>query len=174
MPIYEVNNRRPRIGEGTWIAPSAEIIGDVTIGKNCYVGFGAIIRGDYGTITIGDETAVEEGVTIHARPFDKTDIGTRVTIGHMAMIHNCTIHDFAVIGMLSVISDYSTVGEWAIIGEHSLVVNRQVVPGAKVYAGAPAKEKGDVQQKHRDVWNLGKQIYVDLTSQYRESFRRID
>ncbi len=68
MPLYEINNRRPEIGEGTWIAPSAELIGDVRVGKNCYIGFGAILRGDYGTIFIGDESAIEEGVTIHARP----------------------------------------------------------------------------------------------------------
>ncbi len=174
MALYEVNDRRPQIGEGTWIAPSAEIIGDVRIGKNCYIGFGAIIRGDYGTIIIGDETAVEEGVTIHARPFDKAEIGYRVTIGHNAMIHNCTIRDFAVIGMASTVSDYSTVGEWAIIGENALVPNKMQVPGNKVYAGVPAKEIGDVKDKHRETWNFGKQIYVDLTLQYRKSFRRLD
>lgn len=74
MPLYEINNRRPQVGEGSWIAPSAEVIGDVRIGKNCYIGFGAIIRGDYGTIFIGDESAIEEGVTIHARPMDKVEV----------------------------------------------------------------------------------------------------
>lgn len=174
MPLYEINKRRPRVGEGTWIAPTAQVIGDVRIGRNCYIGFGAIIRGDYGTITIGDETAVEEAVTIHARPFDKADIGRRVTIGHMAMIHNCTIKDLAVIGMGSTISDYSTVGEWAIIGEHALVVNKMNVPDYKIYAGVPAKEIGEVQEKHMQTWEFGKQIYVDLTEQYRHTLRRID
>jgi carbonic anhydrase/acetyltransferase-like protein (isoleucine patch superfamily) len=66
MPIYQIKDRKPVIGEGAWIAPTAEIIGDVRIGKNCYVGWGAILRGDYGTIIIGDETAIEEGVIGHA------------------------------------------------------------------------------------------------------------
>lgn len=174
MPLYEINNRRPQVGEGSWIAPSAEVIGDVRIGKNCYIGFGAIIRGDYGTIFIGDESAIEEGVTIHARPMDKAEIGKRVTVGHNAMLHTCTLKDSCVIGMMATITDYSVVGEWAIIGEHALVVNRMNVPDNKIYAGVPAKEIGDVQDKHRQTWELGKQVYVDLTAQYRSSFRRID
>ena len=68
MPVYEIEGKRPRIGIGTWVAPSAEIIGDVEIGENCYIGFGAVIRGDFGKIKIGNESLVEEGVVIqHSR-----------------------------------------------------------------------------------------------------------
>ncbi len=113
MPIYKVYDKSPVIGEGSWIAPTAEIIGDVRIGENCYIGFGAILRGDYGTIIIGDGSAVEECACIHARPLGETKIGKSVTIGHMAMLHNCTIKDFAVIGMNSTISDFSEIGnQW--------------------------------------------------------------
>ena len=101
MSIYEVNGRRPVIGQGSWIAPTAQIIGDVRIGSNCYIGYGAVIRGDYGTIIIGNGSAVEEMVMIHARPGGLTDIGESVTIGHMAMIHNCKLCSFCVIGMNS-------------------------------------------------------------------------
>ncbi|PKL41102.1 MAG: gamma carbonic anhydrase family protein [Spirochaetae bacterium HGW-Spirochaetae-1] len=174
MPIYEINERRPTLGEGSWVAPTAEIIGDVRIGKNCYIGFGAILRGDYGTIIIGDESAVEEGVIIHARPLGKAEIGRAVTIGHMAMIHNATINDYAVIGMQCMISDFSEIGEWAIIAEQSLIKRNQKVPGYKVFAGAPAVEKGDVLERHTTEWGLAKKIYVDLTSQYRKGFRQID
>jgi len=174
MPLFEINTRVPVIGEGSWVAPTAEIIGDVRIGRNCYIGFGAILRGDYGTIIIGDETAVEEGVIIHARPLGTTEIGNRVTIGHMAMIHNATIQDNAVIGMQAMISDFSSIGNWAIVAEQSLVKRNQVVPGMKIFAGAPAVEKGDVLERHKEEWTLGKQVYVDLTTQYRETLRRID
>lgn len=173
MALYEINERKPQIGEGTWVAPTAQIIGDVRLGKNCYVGFGAIIRGDYGTIIIGDETAVEEGVIIHARPFGETTIGTRVTVGHMAMLHNCAIRDNAVIGMQAIVTDFSEVGEWAIIAEGALVKRKQVVPAEKIYAGSPAAEKGDVKERHKNEWDLGKQVYVDLTAQYRGTFREI-
>lgn len=174
MPLYEINARRPQIGEGTWIAPSAEIIGDVRIGKNCYIGFGAIIRGDYGTITIGDESAIEEAAVIHARPMQRADIGYRVTVGHMALIHNATVKDWAVIGMHAVVTDYSEVGEWAIIAEHSLVKRKQVIPAGQIYGGSPAALIGPVEERHRQEWTLGKQVYVDLTSQYRSWFIRLD
>jgi len=162
MSIYEVNGRRPVIGQGSWIAPTAQIIGDVRIGDNCYIGYGAVIRGDYGTIIIGNESAVEEMVMIHARPGGLTDIGESVTIGHMAMIHNCKLCSFCVIGMNSTVTDYSEVGEWSIIGEQSLVKRNQKIPPYKIYAGAPSVEKGDVQQKHMDEWNAAKKTYVGL------------
>ena len=113
MPIYEVCDKKPIIGDRTWIAPSAEIIGDVKIGKNCYIGFGAIIRGDIGSITIGDETVIEENVVIHAGA--KTIIGSRVIIGHMVMIHDTLIKDNSLIGMMSMICDDSIIGDWSIL-----------------------------------------------------------
>ena len=97
MPIYEIDGKRPQVGIGTWVAPNAEIIGDVEIGENYYIGFGAIIRGDFGKIRIGNESLVEECVVIHTT--ELTEIGNKVIIGHMAMIHDATIHDGAVIGM---------------------------------------------------------------------------
>ncbi len=174
MPVYEINGRVPVIGEGSWVAPTAEIIGDVRIGRNCYVGFGAILRGDYGTILIGDETAVEEGVIIHARPLGSAEIGRAVTIGHMAMIHNAVIRDYAVIGMQAMISDFSETGEWTIVAEQSLVKRKQVLEAGRIYAGAPAVDKGPVEEKHRTEWTLAKQIYVDLAGQYRTALKRID
>jgi len=138
MPIYEFEGKRPVIGQGTWIAPSAEIIGAVTIGQNCYIGFGAVIRADFGTITIGDETAVEEGVIIHEA--ERVSIGNRVIIGHMAMIHDAIIEDCALIGMQSMICDHSRTCEWAMVAEKSLVMKRQVIPSHEIFAGVPAKK----------------------------------
>ena len=167
MPIYQIKDRKPVIGEGAWIAPSAEIIGDVRIGKNCYIGWGAILRGDYGTIIIGDESAIEEGVIIHARPLDKTEIGIRVTVGHGVMIHNAVIKDYATIGMRATVSDFSEVGEWSLIGEQALVTRKQIIPPGKIYAGVPSKELGDLQEKNKVEWTWAKQLYVDLAKQYQ-------
>jgi carbonic anhydrase/acetyltransferase-like protein (isoleucine patch superfamily) len=174
MPLYEINGRIPVVGEGTWIAPSAEIIGDVRIGRNCYIGFGAVLRGDWGPIIIGDETAVEEQVMVHARPTEKAEFGRRVTIGHLAMIHSCTLKDFCLIGMHATVSDNAVVGEWAIVAEHALVKSRQVIPDRKIFAGVPAVEIGTVEERHMEHLTLGKQIYVDLTAQYRNGLKRID
>jgi len=173
MPIFEINGRKPVFGKNTWIAPTAEIIGDVRISDNCYIGYGAILRGDYGTIIIGEGTAIEEGVMIHARPGDKTEIGCHVTIGHKAMLHNTTIMDYAVVGMNSTVTDFSVVGEWSIIGEQSLVKRGQQIPPNKIYAGVPAVEKRDVEDKNRTEWMLAKKVYVELAKQNLKGLHNI-
>lgn len=166
MAIYSFEARCPAIAATAYVSPTAQVIGDVIIGERCYIGHGAILRGDYGSIEIGEETAVEEGVIVHARPGDKTRIGKRVTLGHGAMVHNATILDGAVIGMRAVVSDYSEVGEGAIIGEMGLVKNGQKIPPRKVAVGAPAKVIGDVEEKHDLMARRAKQIYVELAARY--------
>jgi carbonic anhydrase/acetyltransferase-like protein (isoleucine patch superfamily) len=166
MPIYEFEKRRPTIARSAYVAPTALVIGRVSIGQRCYIGHGAILRGDYGTIEIGDETAIEEGVIIHARPEDRTRIGRRVTLGHGAMVHNAAILDEAVIGMRAVISDFSEVGEGSIVGEMTMVKKRQRIPARKVAVGVPARVVGDVDERHRDMTQLAKEVYIDLAERY--------
>ncbi len=171
MPLYEVNGKKPIIGEGTWIAPSAEIIGDVTIGESCYIGFGAIIRADFGPIRIGNESAIEEAVVIHEA--ERVDIGNRVIVGHMAMLHDVTIHDFVLIGMKSMICAFSEIEEWSIIAEQSLVLKNSVIPSGKIYGGSPARQIGIITPEHRDMLTSGQDIYAHLPHHYRNTFKAV-
>lgn len=171
MPLYEMNGKRPVIGKGTWVAPSAEIIGDVKIGRNCYIGFGAIIRADFGPIIIGDETMVEENVVIHTGT--RAEIGSRVIIGHMVMIHDAVIRDNALIGMMSMISDNTVIGEGAIVAEQSLVRKGQVIPAGKICAGSPAVVVSEVEERHRTAFNVGIKMYVELIKQCHTSLKKI-
>ena len=171
MPVYEIDGKRPRVGAGSWVAPSADIIGDVEIGENCYVGFGAVIRGDFGKIRIGDESLVEEGVVIHTA--DRTEIGNKVIIGHLAMVHDATIHDRALIGMKAMICEFATIGEGAIIAEQSLVRKKITIPAGKIVAGSPAKVVGDVGQHHRERLASGLEAYFQLIRSYHSSFKQI-
>jgi phenylacetic acid degradation protein len=174
MSSYEISGKSPVVDSTSWVAPSADLIGNVEIGKNCYIGWGAVIRADYGTILIGDGSAIEENVTIHARPGGLVQIGKNVTIGHNAMLHNTTICDNAVIGMNSTVTDYTEVGVWAIVGEHSLVKRNQSVPAEKIYAGVPAVEKGDVLEKHKIEWSAAKAVYQNLALRYRTEMIKLD
>lgn len=162
MTIYEFENKKPRIGKGTFVYPSADIIGDVTIGENCYVGPGARIRADYGSIQIGNQTAVEENVVIHARPAEKTIIGDSVTIGHGAIIHNAILHDWAVIGMGAIVSDYADIGEWAVIAEGAVVKNNTTIPEKAIAVGVPAKIVAEITVDYKKQWTEYKKIYADL------------
>jgi carbonic anhydrase/acetyltransferase-like protein (isoleucine patch superfamily) len=170
MPIYEIEGKSPQVGKGTWVAPSADIIGDVEIGENCYIGFGAIIRGDFGKIIIGNQSLVEECVVIHTA--EQTKIGNKVIIGHMAMIHDASIQDGALIGMKSVICEFATIGEMSILAEQSLVRKKKSIPPGKIVAGSPARVVGDVGKHHREKFARGHNAYLKLIRSYHHSFKQ--
>lgn len=164
--LYAFDKKQPIVGKDTYISELASVIGDVDIGDNCYIGHGAIIRGDYGRIEIGSGTAVEEGVIVHAPPKKTHQIGNNVTIGHGAVLHGKQISDFAVIGMGAVVSIFSQVGEWAIVAEGAIVRMNQVVPDRVVMAGNPAEVIREISDKDMEHWTRGKKIYVDLAKKY--------
>jgi len=164
MAIYEFEGKKPTIGKSSFVYPEATIIGNVTIGEGCYIGSGAVIRGDYGTIIIGDRTAIEENCTLHARPGEVLKIGNDVTVGHAAILHNCTLDDFCVIGMGSTVSDYARVGEWAVVGEGAVVKNKSVVEPGQIVVGIPAKPVAQVTDDYKKQWTHFKSIYVELAT----------
>jgi len=171
LAIYEFNGFRPVIGEGTWIAPNADVIGNVTIGEHSYIGFGAIIRGDFAPIAIGDRTAIEENVVIHGA--HGVSIGNKVIVGHKVMLHDTTLHDCCLIGMMSMICDFSEIGEWSIIAEQSMVKKRQKIPPYEIFGGVPASKIGVTTQRHQDGLSLGQQVYGELSTQYTNGLKKI-
>ncbi len=175
MSIYEFENKKPSIGKGTFVFKSADVIGDVIIGENCYIGPGARIRGDYGSIRIGDNTAVEENVVIHARPDDITNIENNVTIGHSSIIHNATIKDWAVIGMGAIVSDWAEIGELTVVAEGAVVKNKQKIPIKAIAVGVPAKIVSEISMEYEKQWTKYKKIYSELASKrLPDSLKEID
>ena len=157
----------PTIGPNSYVHPSADVFGNVKIGSGCWIGPGARIRGDYGRIVIGDNTSVEDNCVIHARPNEQTTIGNWVTIGHGAIVHNATVHDWAILGMGSIVSDWAVVGEWAVIGEGTVVRQRQEVPGSRIAVGTPARViDKPVDEDYKAKWTRFKGVYVDLAARY--------
>ncbi len=164
--LYKFDGKQPVINKSAYISTLAEVIGDVVIGKGCYIGHGVILRGDYGRIEIGDGTAVEEGVIVHAPPHETNLIGQKVTIGHGAVVHGKCIGDMAVIGMGAILSIRSEIGEWTIVAEGSIVKMNQVIPSQVVAAGNPAKVVRKTHDKDKKLWDYGKQLYNDLARKY--------
>ena len=164
--LYSFDNRKPKIGKDTYVSESALVIGDVKVGDNCYIGHGAILRGDYGTIEIGNGTAIEEGVVIHAPPQETCWIGEKVTAGHGAIIHSKSIGDWAVIGMGAVLSLWAEIGKRSIIGEGAVVAMRQKLPDNVVATGNPARVIRELSSKDKELWKKGKQLYIDLAKKY--------
>jgi len=173
--LYSFDNRKPEIGKDTYVSESAIVLGDVRIGNNCYIGHGAILRGDYSSIEIGHGCAVEEGVIIHAPPGEKCQIGDKVTLGHGAIIHSKSIGDFAVIGMGAIVSIWAEIGEHSIIAEGAVVKMEQKIPSGVVVAGNPARTVREVSSKDGNRWNEWKQLYIDLAKKYLDiGIHRLD
>lgn len=165
--INSFEGKTPTIGPGSYVHPSADVFGDVLIGAGCWIGPGARIRGDYGHISIGDHTSVEDNCVIHARPGEQTTIGQWVTIGHGAIIHNATVRDYALIGMGAIVSDWAVVGVWAVVGEGAVVRQRQEIPDEHIAVGTPARllDK-QVAPEFKEQWTGFKRLYVDLARRY--------
>lgn len=174
MAIYEFEGRVPKIGKGTYVSRTADVIGEVVIGDGCFIGPGARIKGDYGTVEIGMKTSIQENCILHARPKEKLTVGDYVTVGHGAILHNCTVKDYAVIGMGAIISDYAEVGEWSVIGEGCVVKQYQTIPPNKVAVGVPAKIRGDVNEKVKKELDNFKDIYVELANRYAVGLKKIE
>lgn len=164
--LFAFDGKTPEIGRDTYISKQAVVIGDVKIGDGCYVGPGAILRGDYGRIEIGSGTAVEENVTVHAPPQRVCQIKKKVTLGHGAIIHARYIGDLAVIGMGAVLSLGVKVEERAIVAEGAVVKMNQIVPAGVVVAGNPAKVIRNITPKDEERWKRGKQLYINLAKRY--------
>ncbi len=171
MTVYTFEGRIPNISAESYISPNATVIGDVTIKGEVWVGPGAVIRGDYGKIIIGNGTAVEDNVVIHARPGEVTTIGEHVTLGHSCVIHTATIEDYAVIGMHSTVTDFAKVGKWAVIAEHALVKTRQTIEPEKIAGGVPAKVIKDVSEDYKALWADYKYNYTSFCKRYKDGLK---
>ena len=139
--IKAVRGHEPDIGENTFLADNAVVVGDVTIGRDCGIWFSAVVRGDVNTITIGDRVNIQDGTVIHTLyQRSVTEIGNDVSIGHNANIHGAKIEDRCLIGMGATILDHAVVGTGSIVAANSLVLTGTIIEPGSVYAGVPAKK----------------------------------
>ncbi len=140
--IRKVRGFTPKIGKGTFLADNAVVVGDVTIGDECSIWFGAVLRGDVNTITLGNRVNVQDGSVLHTL-YQKSviEIGDDVSIGHNVTIHGAKINNMALIGMGSTILDHAEIGEGAIIAAGSVVLSGTKVGPHELWAGSPAKFK---------------------------------
>jgi carbonic anhydrase/acetyltransferase-like protein (isoleucine patch superfamily) len=138
--IKILNGITPQFGENCYLAETAIIIGDVVTGNECSIWFNAVVRGDVNSIRIGDRVNIQDGAIIHCT-FEqaKTVIGNRVSIGHQAMIHGCTLHDHVLIGMGAIIMDHAVVHSGSIVAAGAVVLENSEVESGWIWAGVPAK-----------------------------------
>jgi len=139
MALYELDGISPKLGQGAWVAETAQVIGSVELGDNANVWFGVVIRGDTDTIRIGENSNIQDLSMLHADPGKPLTIGRDVTVGHQVMLHGCTIGDNSLIGIQAVILNNARIGRNCIVGAGSVVTEGKEFPDNSLIIGAPAK-----------------------------------
>jgi len=174
--LYDFKDMKPKIGKNSWIAPSADVIGDVTCGEDCSIWFGTVIRGDVHYITIGDRVSIQDLSMVHVTHYKKADrsdghptiIGNDVTIGHRVMLHGCTIEDACLIGMSATILDGAVIGKESIVGAGALVTKNKVFPPRSLIMGSPAKVIRELGDEEVAELYASASRYVEFKSHYQK------
>ena len=172
MPVYALGERVPDIHPDAYVHPDATVIGKVSIGADSSVWPGAVLRGDYGTITVGERTSIQDGTVVHATAVLATVIGSDCTVGHLAHLEGCTIEDWSLVGSGSVVLHRAVVRTGALVGAGAVVSNDTEVPSGAMALGIPAKIRPDTVD--RALLQHGRDIYIENGKRYKEQLRRID
>lgn len=167
--IYPLQGKTPQIGEGSFVAPSADVIGDVKIGKKCSLWYNTTLRGDVMPIVIGDETNIQDNTVIHGT-YKKCGavIGSRVTIGHSVVLHGCKIGDYVLVGMGSIIMDNAEIPSRCIVGAGSLVTEEAKFPEGYLILGRPAKAIRPLNEKELAFLPQSANNYIEYMSWYEK------
>ncbi len=180
MPLYEFEGRRPVFGRTSFVHPDAVLIGSVTIGENCYVGAGAVLRADWEDIVIGDGANVQDNCVIHIRgamlghPSVPTRLGNNSHIGHGAILHACTLGEHVLVGMGAIVQDRAVLGDDAIVGPGAVVREGAEVPARTIVVGVPAKPVRGVTDEERAYWWEATRMYQELAARSLAGLRRVD
>jgi len=175
--LYPFKNILPSIKENSWIAPSADVIGEVSVGKECSIWFGCVVRGDVNSITIGDRTNIQDLSMIHVTHYkiddagnkiggNPTVIGDDVTIGHRVMLHGCEVEDACLIGMSATILDGAVIGKESIVGAGALITKNKKFPPRSLIMGSPAKVVRQLTEDEVAELYASAQRYVSFKNEY--------
>lgn len=172
VPLYAIDDQAPTISPEAWVHPDAVVIGDVTIGARSSVWPCAVLRGDYGSIVIGEATSVQDGVVIHATEELSTEVGDWVVIGHLAHLEGCVVEDRSLIGVGCAVLHRARVGTGATVGAGAVVTNDMVVPPGALAVGVPAVIKPG-RSRPEDI-EAGARLYADNAARFAKGLRRLD
>ena len=173
MAIYELDGKAPQLGAGAWVAPSAEVIGDVVLGENASVWCGAVVRGDVERITIGRNSNVQDLSVLHADFGVPLVIGDNVTIGHQVMLHGCTVGDGALIGIQAVVLNHAKIGRNCVVGAGSVVTEGKEFPDNSLIVGSPAKAIRTLDAEGVDRLAHLAPHYVDNARRFARGLKKI-
>jgi len=171
--MYKLGDKQPTLSSNYYVAPGASVIGDVRIGEDVSIWFNAVVRGDNDLIQLGDGTNVQDGAVLHVDEGHPIKLGKRVTVGHKAMLHGCTIGEGSLVGMNAVVLNSAVVGNHCLIGANALVTEGMEIPDGSLVLGSPAKVIKQLDDAALDMMDAGAQHYIDKIAIYRDSLSRL-
>lgn len=174
MPVYSLPDRLPVIDPQAWVAAEATVVGAVTLGAGASVWFGAVVRGDNEPVVIGRDTNVQEGAVLHVDPGKPLVIGDRVTVGHQAMLHGCTIGDECLIGIQAVVLNGARIGRHCLVGAGALVTEGKEFPDGSLIIGSPAKVSRALTEDEIGRIRQSAASYTARAKAFRQELRRVD
>jgi carbonic anhydrase/acetyltransferase-like protein (isoleucine patch superfamily) len=171
MSLYEIEGVKPQLGDGAWAAPSADLIGDVRLADRASVWFKAVIRADNTPITLGEETNFQDGAIGHSDPGAPLTIGARVTIGHQAILHGCTISDDCLIGMGARVLNGVFLGPECLVGANALITEGKRFDEGGLIVGAPARLIRPLSDEEKAALRLSASHYCEKAARYAASLK---
>jgi carbonic anhydrase/acetyltransferase-like protein (isoleucine patch superfamily) len=167
--IKVVRGHEPKFGNNCFLADNATVVGEVVMGDNCTVWFNAVVRGDVHSITIGDNTNIQDGVVIHCTyQKARTVIGSNVSIAHNAIVHGCTVKDNVLIGMGAIVMDDAVIGENSVIAAGAVVLAGTIVEPGSIYAGTPARRVKAIGEEMKEVIQRTARNYPMYATWFKE------
>lgn len=175
MPLYSLGNLTPKLPaeDRYWVAPDAHVIGQVELGEDVGIWFGAVLRGDNEPIVIGERTNIQEGVMIHTDPRFPVTIGAGCTIGHHAIVHGCTIGDNSLVGMGATILNGAKIGKNCLVGANALITEGKEFPDNSLIVGSPARVVRSLDETAAAGLGLSAESYVRNWQRFARDLKKI-
>ncbi len=167
MAIYQLDDKTPQVADSAWVADNAQVVGDVRLGEDVSIWFGATLRGDNDPITIGAGTNIQDGSVLHTDVGVPLTLGKNVTVGHMVMLHGCTIGDESLIGIGAVVLNGAKIGKNCLVGAGSLVTEGKEFPDGSMILGSPAKVVRQLTPEQIEGLRHSAQHYIENAKRYR-------
>ncbi|HPK31422.1 MAG TPA: gamma carbonic anhydrase family protein [Ottowia sp.] len=173
MAVYEVDGRKPQVDSTAWIADSAEVMGNVTLGPDASVWFGCVLRGDTESMSIGEGSNIQDLSVLHADRGMPLTVGRNVTVGHKVMLHGCTIGDESLIGIGAVVLNGARIGRNCLVGAGSLVTEGKEFPDGSMIMGTPAKVVRQLTPEQMEGLRQSAQHYIDNARLFRATLTKL-
>lgn len=174
MPLYRIAGQQPSVPPSAWVAPSADLIGDVRLGEEASVWFGAVIRADNTPIVVGPGSNIQEGAMLHSDPDAPCTVAAGVTVGHHAILHGCTIGPNVLIGMGATVLNHAVIGENSLVGAGALVTEGKSFPPGSLIVGSPARAVRTLDEAAIAGLRLSAAHYVAKAAEYARDLQRVD